>query len=228
MAVSRGVADDMIARTGVPADLVRVIYNPVISAEMNAAAGEAVEHPWLMPGGPEVILGVGRLTPHKDFPTLLRAFAILRRTRDCRLLILGEGEERPRLEQLLRDLHLTECVGLPGFVNNPFAYLAKASLYVLSSAWEALPTVLIEALAVGVPVVSTDCRSGPTEILAGGRYGRLVPVGDADSLARAMTDTLSEPRRELPEEALGRFRLDFAIDEYCRLIAEVSGDRPTT
>ena len=110
---------------------------------------------------------------------------------------------------------------MPGFVNNSLACLAKASLFVLSSAWEALPTVLIEALAVGAPVVSTDCRSGPREILAAGRYGRLVPVGDVAALARAMSEALSEPRRAVPEEALERFRFDFAVDEYCRLIEEL-------
>ncbi len=139
------------------------------------------------------MLGVGRLSAQKNCPLLIRAVAKVRRQRPVRLLILGEGDDRAALEALVRDLDLTDCVGLPGFVDNPFAYMRHAQLFVLSSDWEGLPTVLIEALACGCPVVSTDCPSGPLEILDGGTYGALVPMRDEDSLADAILASLENP-----------------------------------
>jgi glycosyltransferase involved in cell wall biosynthesis len=221
VAVSRGAADDMIDMTGVREDMVRVIYNPVIMPHIRQMAEERPSHPWLAPGGPPLILAVGRLTEPKSFATLLRAMAILRKKRDCRLLILGEGEDRPQLERLIRELQLAEIVSLPGFVDNPYGYLANCSLFVLSSAWEALPTVLIEALALGAPVVSTNCRSGPAEILHDGKYGRLVPVGDSKALAEAMETTLVQGRSPVPSEILQPYMADYAVEQYCQLIDEV-------
>ena len=222
VAVSRGTADDVVQTTGVPPQLVRAIYNPVIFPEMQELAKADPQHPYFGPGQPGVILGMGRLQPEKDFPTLIRAFALLRKEHDLRLLILGEGEERSRLEQLVEELGLTANVSLPGFVKNPFACLARSSLFVLSSGWEALPTVLIEALALGVPVVSTNCRNGPDEILNHGQYGRLVPVGDVEALANAVREALSEPPSKVPWHALRPFTFNAAVDEYIKLIAEVT------
>jgi glycosyltransferase involved in cell wall biosynthesis len=219
--VSHGVAEDLRRTTEVEEQKVRVIYNPVITQQMLNLSREPVSHPWFAPGEPATILAVGRLWQQKDFATLLRAFALLRKECDLRLMILGDGPERSRLEALARELQLTPRVLLPGFVDNPYAYLARAALFVLSSAWEALPTVLIEALAVGVPVVATDCPHGPREILGGGQYGRLVPVGDAQALAQAMSDSLAARRSGVPPEALRRYTLDFAVDQYCRLISEL-------
>jgi len=165
-----------------------------------------------------VILAVGRLVVQKDYPTLLRAFSLVRRKRQAHLLILGEGQERPRLEALVRQLGLTENVQMPGFVKNPYAYMARARLLVLSSKWEGFGNVLMEALACGTPVVSTDCKSGPGEILAEGRFGRLVPVGDAQALAAAMLETLQTP----PDQAMLRqraqdFTLEKSVKEYLRV-----------
>jgi glycosyltransferase involved in cell wall biosynthesis len=154
---------------------------------------QPIDHPWFAEGAPPVILGVGKLKPQKDFATLLRAFATLRAGRAARLVILGEGEQRGELEALAQNLGIAADVALPGFVDNPFPYMARASLFVLSSRFEGLPGVLIQALACGCPAVSTDCPSGPAEILEGGRYGPLVPVGDAEGLARAMAETLAAP-----------------------------------
>ena len=137
-------------------------------------------------------------------------------------MILGEGEDRPRLEGLIAELGLGDCVALPGFGANPYAYMARAALFVLSSISEALPTALIEAMAVGTPVVATDCKCGPQEVLQDGRFGALVPVGDVAALAEAMSAALSAPRRELPAEAVRPYTMDHAVDEYCRLIAEVT------
>ena len=134
-----------------------------------------------------MVIAVGRLVAVKDYPSLIRAFAVVRRKHDVRLMILGEGEDRPQLESLIVELGLADCVALPGFEANPYAYMAWAALFVLSSISEALPTALIEAMAVGTPVVATDCKCGPREVLQDGRFGALVPVGDVAALAAAIS-----------------------------------------
>jgi glycosyltransferase involved in cell wall biosynthesis len=218
VAVSRGAADDLARTTGLPRERVEVIYNPVITPAILAQAGRAPDHPWYGPGQPPVVLGVGRLTRQKDFFTLVRAFAELRRRRPARLIILGEGEDRPGLEALIAELGVGGDVALPGFRDDAPAYMARSALFVLSSAWEGLPTVLIEAMAAGTAVVSTDCPSGPREILQGGRLGALVPVGDAPALAGAMERALDAGGAKLPPDALREFTLDAAVDHYLRLI----------
>ena len=199
VAVSRGVAADVVAISGVAPERVHVVPNPVVTADIQARARECPDHPWLRAPGPPLIVGIGRLTRQKDFPTLLRAFARVRSAVDCRLLVLGEGEDRGTLTALGRRLGIGADLDLPGFVDNPYGYLARADLFVLSSAWEGSPNALAEALALGIPVVATDCRSGPRELLADGRFGPLIPVGDFDALADAMMATLRAP---LPEDAL--------------------------
>jgi glycosyltransferase involved in cell wall biosynthesis len=221
VAVSRGAADDLARWSGLPRSRVEVVYNPVITSTGLAAARHRPDHPWFHPGQPPVILGVGRLTEQKDFPTLVRAFAEVRRRRPARLMILGEGEDRPALTGLAAELGVAEDVTLPGFRDNALAYMASSALFVLSSAWEGLPTVLIEALAVGTPVVSTDCPSGPREILQDGRLGILVPVGDARALAAAMLETMERPETAIPEDALTPFTREAAVDHYLRLIEAV-------
>src|SRR5262249_31436661 len=150
-------------------------------------------HPWLGAGEPPVLLGVGHLRMQKDFPTLIRAFALARKNRRMRLVLLGEGSQRPRLHRMISSLGVGDDVYLAGYTDNPFSWMARASLFVLSSAWEGLPAVLIEAMACGCPVVSTDCPSGPWEILEGGKYGRLVPCRDPQNLAEAIIATLDAP-----------------------------------
>ena len=191
VAVSKGVADDLAETLGFPRSRIEVVYNPVVTPKLFERAAEPLDHPWLAKGAPPVILGVGRLAPQKDFATLIKAFAQVRKTHSCRLVILGEGELRSDLEALVRQLNVTSDVLLPGFAENPFAWMSKSKVFVLSSAWEGLPTVLIEALTCGATVVSTNCPSGPYEILEGGKWGALVKVGDdaelADEIARAFT-----------------------------------------
>jgi glycosyltransferase involved in cell wall biosynthesis len=209
VAVSKGVADDLIKLTELPQEKVHVIYNPVVTPELFAKADEPLDHPWFEPSEPPVILSVGRLTPAKDYSTLIKAFALVRKEMPARLMILGEGEERPKLEALIRDLGLEKDVALPGFVNNPYKYMKHAAVFVLSSQWEGLPTVLIEALALGIPVVSTDCPSGPSEILEGGKWGILVPVGNIEALAKAISNEIvARQTKEINE----RFK-DFALDK---------------
>ena len=211
VAVSKGVGDELAAGTRIPPQRIRVIYNPVVTSSLLAKAEAPLDHPWFVPGGPPVFLGVGRLTPQKDFDTLVRAFARVRALRPARLLVLGEGELRPALEARVRTLGIGDDASLPGFVANPYAYLSRAGAFVLSSAWEALPTVLIEALACGTPVVSTRCRFGPDEILEGGLHGPLVPVGDDEALAKAMLAVLERP----PSREVLRRRADAFSDEAC-------------
>jgi glycosyltransferase involved in cell wall biosynthesis len=215
VAVSQGVANDLVAYTGLAPSRVRVIYNPVVTPELYKLAQEEIDHSWLLDRSVPVVLAVGRLTAQKDFPTLLRAFAVARRDCPCRLVFLGDGEERSRLEALTRELGVADAVAFLGFVQNPYAWMSRSHVLALSSRWEGLPTVLIEALAVGTPVISTDCPSGPREILADGEFGTLVPVGDVDALGRAIGGTLRVPgdRARLRRRAEA-FTLDRAVDNY--------------
>ncbi len=206
IAVSEGVARDVQRITGLPPDRIRVVRNPVVTPQLRELALTEPPHPWLSKKELPVILGAGRLTRQKDFPTLLRAFALLQNRCPSRLVILGEGALRQRLTALAGELGIREKLALPGFTTNPYAWLARADLFVLSSAWEGSPNVLTEALALGTPAVATDCPSGPREILQQGRYGPLVPVGDAEALAEAMEHTLANP---LPAE-----RLQQAVEQY--------------
>jgi glycosyltransferase involved in cell wall biosynthesis len=159
-------------------------------------------------------MGVGRLVPQKNFRLLIDAFAIVRRSHDARLIILGEGPERPLLEAQVRQYGLHDVVDLPGFLDNPYACMARASVFALSSDFEGLPTVLIETLAIGTPVVSTDCESGPREILRGGVLGELVPVGDVHAMALAIARALASPRPNHPTDVLRPYMLDTVVDQF--------------
>jgi len=219
VAVSHGVAAGIARLTGIPVENIHVIYNPAIPPDVEQRAAQPVDHPWLKPGGPPVVMGVGRLNRQKHFPALLRAFALLRAERPARLIILGEGPERARLLRLAAELGIADDLDLPGFQPNPFAWIAKASLVALSSEWEGFGLVLVEALACGTPVVSTDCPSGPAEILENGRYGRLVPVNDDPALARAMAETLdTPPPADLLRARAADFRTDRILERYMRLL----------
>jgi glycosyltransferase involved in cell wall biosynthesis len=221
IAVSRGVADDLRTLAGLPPELVTTVYNPVVDSELAKKAEAPVDHAWFKPGAPPVIIAVGRLTEQKDFSTLLQAFAQVRAQRQARLLILGEGELRRKLEALARELGVDQDVSLPGFASNPFAYMARAAVFVLSSAYEGLPGVLIEALACGCPVVSTDCPSGPAEILENGQYGRLVPVGDQAAMAQAILSTLeAPPDRGLLQKRASLFSVDRAVEQYLEVLLD--------
>jgi len=213
VAVSNGVADDFANITGLQRERIQVIYNPVVTPEILEKAEEALNHPWFAPGEPPVILSVGRLTKAKDYPTLIRAFALVHRERPARLMILGEGEERPKLEALIQELGLDDDVSLPGFVDNPYAYMARAAVFVLSSAWEGLPTVLIEAMAVGTPVIATDCPSGPREIASLTNACTLVAVGDSVTLSRSIIECIEKGCKKIYIN-LEPFTLLHAINTY--------------
>lgn len=219
VAPSQGVADDIVDITGLPRERVRVIHNPV-SSNVPLLAKEPVAHPFFEEAGVPVLVAAGKLKPQKDFETLLRAFRIARRARPMRLIILGGGDPAA-LRALAVELGVAADVDWPGHVENPYAWLRRASVYVLSSAWEGFPNVLLEALACGCPVVSTDCPSGPAEILAGGRHGKLVPVGAAGDLAKAILETLETPPPAEQLRARSReFSMERAIDAYEELLTK--------
>jgi glycosyltransferase involved in cell wall biosynthesis len=217
---SRGVANDLSQITKLPRSQIQIIYNPVVTSELWEKAKASPNHPWLEIGQPPVILAVGRLTAQKDFPTLIRAFAQIRRSQPVRLLILGEGPDRPALEALVRELDVEPDVRLLGFVENPYAFMARASLFILSSRWEGLPTVLIEALYCGVPVISTDCPSGPREILADGQYGMLVPIQDPASLAEMIKLGLAGHTPRPSRESWRPYELETIVNQYINIFVE--------
>lgn len=223
VAVSEGVKKDLLRITGLPPARVTVIANPVVSNRIYELAAAPNPHPWFNDTQVPVILGAGRLTRQKDFPTLVRAFARVRAARPCRLIILGDGHDRQELISLARQLAVDRWIDLPGFSPNPYAYLRRAALFALSSLWEGSPNVLTEALALGTPVVATDCPSGPREILKDGLIGRLVPVGDAEALAAAILDTLCAP----PDEALLKSATrDYTVEHSSRRYLELLVGRP--
>jgi len=217
VAVSDGVAQDLVASAGIKLDKLKVIYNPVVTPDILIKAEEEVEHPWFRNGEPPIILGVGRLALEKDFCALIKAFALVRKKYNARLVILGEGEERPRLEALARELSVSDEVFMPGFVQNPYKYMKRAAVFVLSSQWEGFANVLVEAMAVGTPVVSTDCPSGPAEILEDGRWGEIVPVGDVEALAEGIIRALHEPRGRAVARA-EEFSCAKIVEEYIEVL----------
>jgi glycosyltransferase involved in cell wall biosynthesis len=227
-AVSAGVRDDLSAETGIPTNRIAVLYNPVVTPALQELAAVPVDHPWLRDPGPPVVLGVGRFSEQKNFRLLLVAFAKVRRTRRLRLIILGEGKLRPELEALIRALNIGDDVDLPGFDPNPFRFMSRAAVYVLSSDWEGLPTALIEALACGASVVATDCLGGIDEILDGGRFGRIVPRRDADALATGIAATLDAPTgsRNARIAHTKRFGLESAVRRYLEAAGLSNDDSP--
>jgi len=209
--VSNGVKEELVLHSGLPPQTITTIYNPLLTHKIREKSEESINHPWFQKeGSPPIILGVGRLVPQKDFSTLVKAFSHVRQSRPAHLVIIGEGRQRSELTTLAQTLGIDKDVWMPGFSDNPYAFMGKASILVLSSIYEGLPNVLIEALACGCPIVSTDCPSGPSEILEKGKYGTLVPMGDSQALAQAIHHTLDHPpnRNDLLLRAA-----DFAIDK---------------
>lgn len=211
--VSDGVAKDLIYTLGLESGTVETIYNPLDVDEIARLSRLPVEN-LKQESGKALILAVGRLNAAKDFQTLIRAFSLLQTKVSSQLVILGEGELRGELELLVQELGLVGHVQLLGFVDNPFAWMRRANVFVLSSAWEGLPGTLLEAMACGTRVVSTDCPSGPSEILEAGRWGRLVPVGRPDELAEAIAaalhdnsppDVSARARQFSPERAMSLY-----------------------
>lgn len=217
--VSEGVVQDLL-KFGSQKSKTHVIYNPIVTPDLLSKIKDPLDNSWFKSKEIPVIVAVGRLNRQKDFGTLIHAFSQVIKHRPARLVILGDGEEREKLESLIQKLNLTDQVALLNFVANPYIYMRDSALLVLSSAWEGFGNVLVEAMAVGTPVVSTNCDSGPAEILENGKYGRLVEVGDVNALAEAILETLNH-QHITSEELISRssnFSLDIAISKYQELL----------
>jgi len=216
---STGSAMDLSGFAAIPPDRITVIPNPVDIRMIRQLAAEPVTHEWFRPDQPPVIVGIGELGGSKDYETMIRAFAILRRERPVRLFIMGEGKGRDRLQELLAKLHLEADVELFGFTENPFAYLAKSSLFVLSSRYEGFGMALLEALSLGVPSVATDCPFGPSDMLQNGKFGALVPVGNTKAMAAQMALVLDEPPdASFLIKAVTPYALESITDRYLDLL----------
>lgn len=214
VAVSQGAAEELSQVGRLPLKNIQVIYNPVITPDLAIKAQEPIDHPWFANKTIPVIVSAGRLVDQKGYPNLIRAFAQIVKVHPSHLVILGSGPDRSQLETLIRQLNLEEHVALLGHVQNPYKYMASADVFVLSSIWEGLGNVLIEAMALGTPVVSTNCKSGPSEILADGKYGFLTPVGDSAALAEAILQVLSGNARPIAPYWLKQFELDTVTLKY--------------
>lgn len=214
VAVSNGVANALASKINIDCNKITTIYNPIFSEELIKQSQEPVSHPWVKDDSPPLILGIGRLSTPKDFETLIRAFQKVRAKKNCHLVILGEGELRDNLEDLVKSLGLDNYVQLVGFVKNPYAWMSKANLFVLSSIREGFGNVLVEAMACGTPVVSTDCPSGPSEILEKGVWGELIPPGNSDLLAKAIINSLENPIKKDVRSRAAFFSIEKSVNQY--------------
>lgn len=212
---SIGAAKDMASYTGLDLERIRVVPTPIIPDELVTAPQPRPDHPWFETRQPPVILSVGELSDRKDHHTLISAFAKVRLKRPCRLIILGKGNKHDDLLKLVQHLKVSDDVALPGYVKSPYNWMAHAGVFAFSSRWEGMPLVLAEALSMGTQVVSTNCPSGPAEILDNGRYGELVPVGDVSEMADAITRSLDKPKSpDFLREAALPYTVSKATDAY--------------
>lgn len=232
VAVSDGVAEDLVQNASLSKQDISVIHNPVVMPDFHQKVAAEVDHPWFSPDQPPVLIGVGRIVKQKSFATLVKAFAQVQQQRPARLMILGdidprEPDVKPELDRLIEQHGLEDKVAFLGFVENPYAYMAKADVFVLSSIYEGFGNVVAEAIAAGTPVVSTDCESGPAEILGQGKYGQLVPVDDADAMAKAIVATLEQPVAAQVLKARSQaFTLDCVVRQYLDLLNNLAPVQP--
>jgi len=220
VAVSQGVAQGVSSVLNLDKNNIKTIYNPIVCSDLFQKAKIAVEHPWIKEKEFPIILGVGRLVYQKNFSALIKAFALVKKHKPSKLIILGDGKERNNLQQLVHDFNLSEDVDLPGFNDNPYAFMDKSDIFVLSSITEGLPNVLIEALACGCPVISTYCSEGPAEILEYGRYGPMVAVNDEKALAEGIIRVLDNPPNP---DWLRKRGWDFSVDKAAEAYLHVAG-----
>ncbi len=219
VAPSKGAALDLSNFTRIPVEKITVIPNPIDPGRIRILAGEPLDHQWFHSKKCPIIIGLGELTHRKGFDSLIRAFAILKRKKPARLFLMGKGRGKEKLEKLCRELGLENDVEFAGYKENPFPFLAGADLFVQPSRYEGFGMALLEALALGIPVVATDCPSGPREILQDGRFGRLVPVEDHEAMADAMQESLSSPSDpEYLLQATNPYSLDRVTDRYLDIL----------
>ncbi|MBF2056473.1 MAG: glycosyltransferase [Cyanobacterium sp. T60_A2020_053] len=220
IAVSRSLATELEQVFHFKKGQIKTIYNPIFNEKIREKSEELMDHPWFKEGEPPVILGVGRLAKEKDFATLIRSIALVRKSKDVRLMILGEGIERKNLENLVKELGLENQVLMPGFVINPYAYMSKASVFVLSSTREGLSNVLIEAMTCNIPIVSTNAKGGVLEVLANGKYGEIVPVGHYQAMANTIIRVLELEgnNKTFDLSWLQQFSIENITKEYIEII----------
>lgn len=224
VAVSKSVATSLVDGLGIRSDRIRTIYNPIVTRDLQDKAGAPLDDPWFADGAPPVVLGVGRLVAQKDFATLVTAFAAVRAERPARLVILGEGKERAALEALAQRLGVQADVRFPGYDHNPFRYMSRSAVFALSSIFEGLPGALIQAMACGCRVISTDCPGGSREVLEDGASGPLVPVKDPMKLAQGIKTLLSDRDRgpSRVRHDVERFTERAAVDQYLDVLGVVT------
>ena len=224
VSVSRASADDLARLLSPNPPPIEVIYNPIVSERVEELAKEPAAHPWLEDDSYQVVLAAARLTVQKNFGLLIEAFReVAQKNGRARLVILGEGVEREHLERLIDQFNLEDVVALTGFVPNPYPSMSRAAVFVLSSIYEGLPTALVEAMACGTPVITTDAPGGVREIVGDGRYGILTPVGESGPLAAAILELLETPRWT-PEQLRGwaaQFSVETATRAYEELLQSV-------
>ncbi|MGC8947524.1 MAG: glycosyltransferase [Anaerolineae bacterium] len=220
-AISQGIKQELVQDFHLPDSKIWVIHNPVDLKVIRSMGNESVDHPWF-DGSVPIVLAAGRLHPQKGFDYLIRAFRHVQAAMPARLVILGEGPSRRSLERLVVELDLADRVALPGFQRNPFRFIARASVFVLSSLYEGFGNVIVEAMALGVPVVATRCPSGPDEIIEDGVNGLLVPVADEIALAEAILrmlrdETLAARLRQRGPERAAAFDASHIAAQYAAL-----------
>jgi len=223
--VSKAMGDELNAILKIPREKIDYVYNPVDLDGIRSRMTAPIDLGKTIDSSQPLIVAVGRLTRQKDYPTLLKAFSILLERRSANLAILGQGEDEAALKILAQELGIGHRVLFPGFQANPHAWIHASDLYVMSSRWEGLPNALLEALACAPRLVSTDCRTGPREILEDGKWGRLVPVGDAQALATAMDAALDEPKRRDLVERAAAYHPERTLEGYARLM-NIEIERP--
>lgn len=226
IAVSEGIKRNLIDEFRIPAGKIRVVYNPIDCDSITELSTIPPEHPFFK-GREPVVIGAGRLVTQKRFDILIKAFGSVLKEMDARLIILGEGPERDALQKLVRDRGMEDNVSLAGFRENPYQFLSRAAVFVLSSGFEGLPMVILEAMACGAPVISTDCRSGPREILRNGEHGLLVPVGDVAALSKGIVTllrdrTLREKFSKAGKERAKDFSAGEVATQYRSMLFEVA------
>ena len=223
IAVSEGVMNELESCIGLTRSNLHIINNPVNRARLKAASKTSVAHKWLKDKSCPVFISVGRLTEAKDYSTLIRALDLVLQTSPAKLIIVGEGPERPALEHLVYSMKLNDSVDMPGHFDNPYALMARADVFVLSSRWEGFVNVLLEALALGMPIASTDCHSSPREILDNGKYGHLAPPGNPQMLAESMLQALnSPPQSEHQQSRADDYSPDAIYKKYRLLIDDLT------
>jgi len=221
IAVSNGLADEVKKLTNIRSNDVNVIFNPVITGDLPDRAKEEICHPWYLEKDLPVITSVARLDCQKDISSLIRVFSKVFEVKESRLVIFGCGSEEAKLRNLAKDCGLEDYIDFPGFVKNVYPYLARTDVFAFSSIYEGFGLTIVEAMAMGVPIVATDCPYGPRDILDNGRYGELVQIGDIDGFSRAILNVLDGDVKKVDPEWLKQFSIESVAEKYLKVMGMI-------